>query len=237
VPYYSVMRPYYPLLVSCFILIFGCKTQSGKESQSLTVKEQQLLDSLTFDQSIGTEIRKYNSSDLEPFHYSLSKIIKDGKEIEASPIRLKGIVFTEKYGVANNLVSALSNSFNSKGYSIFVVESHFNINNQPDNIAVLKTTDKYEVLRQIQTDGINFDITNDSLLKIIKRFDNEYALNLVGASGDWCEFTINKEPANWLSFAKEVYKVCPDVVDQGTGTVQALADEMKRTKRLYFWWD
>lgn len=231
------MRPYYTLIVICLVLTFGCKTKPNTESQSLTTKEQHLLDSLTFDQSIATEIRHYNSSNIEPFHYSLSKVIKDGKEIEANPIHLKGIVFAEEYNKADNLVSNLSSHFNSKGYSIFVVERRFNISNQPDNIAVLKTTDKYEVLKQIQTDGINFNITNDSLLKIIKRFDNDYALNLVGASGDWCEFVITKEPTNWLSFAKDVYKVCPDVVDQGAGTVQALADEMKRTKRLYFWWD
>ena len=157
--------------------------------------------------------------------------------MEADPIHLNGLVFAEKYERADHLVSMLSKGFNSKGYSIFVVERRYNINNRPDNIAVLKTTDKYEVLRQIQTDGINYNITNDSLLKIIKRFDNDYAINLVGASGDWCEFELTKEPTNWLSFAKEVYKVCPDVVDQGAGTVQALADEMKRTKRLYFWWD
>jgi hypothetical protein len=231
------MKRYHILFLSCLILAFGCKPQPKTQLQSLTAREQQLLDSLQIDPTLVTEIRQYNSSEIEPFHYSLSKIIKEGKEKEADPIHLKGIVFAEEYKKANNLVSKLSKDFNSKGYSIFVVEQRFNIGNKPDNIAVLKTTDKYEVLRQIQTEGPNYDITNDSLLKIIKRFDNEYALNLVGASGDWCEFEINKEPTNWLSFAKEVYKVCPDVVDQGAGTVEVLANEMKRTKRLYFWWD
>ena len=93
------------------------------------------------------------------------------------------------------------------------------------------------MLKQIATDGINWDITNDSLISIIKTFDKKYSLELIGASGDWCEFIIHKEPKSWTRFAKEVYKVCPDVVDQGAGTVQALADEMQRTKRLYFWWD
>jgi len=40
-----------------------------------------------------------------------------------------------------------------------------------------------------------------------------------------------------LTFAKEMYKVCPDIVDQGTGSIEALAEEMKKTKRLFFWWD
>jgi hypothetical protein len=40
-----------------------------------------------------------------------------------------------------------------------------------------------------------------------------------------------------LEFAKEVYQFCPDVVDQGTETVEALASERKRTNRVYLWWD
>lgn len=87
------------------------------------------------------------------------------------------------------------------------------------------------------TDGINHDITNDSLITLVKNFDKKYSLELIAASGDWCEFIIHNEPESWMQMANEVYKVCPDVVDQGTDTVQALADELKKTKRLYFWWD
>jgi hypothetical protein len=40
-----------------------------------------------------------------------------------------------------------------------------------------------------------------------------------------------------VAFAREVYAFCPDVVDQGTGAVEALAAEMSRTNTLYLWWD
>ena len=231
------MRPYYILCYFCLTLAWGCKAQSSAPSQTLTARERQIFDSLQIDTTLVLEIRQYNSSEIEPFHYSLSKIIENGKEIEADPIKLRGIIFSENYSDADNLVTTLNNRFKQKGYSIFVVERHFNIDNRPDHIAVLRTTDKFEVLRQIQTDGINYDITNDSLINIIRYFDDKYSLDLVGASGDWCEFLIKKEPSDWLALAEEVYEVCPDVVDQGAGTVQALADEMKRNKRLYFWWD
>jgi hypothetical protein len=161
----------------------------------------------------------------------------DGKETEVNPIHLNGVIFREPYSTSTQLVESLYNTFHSKGYSIFVLEQNFNLKNQPDDIAVLKTSDKYLILQQIQTDGANYNIYNDSLLRIIKSFDSKYSLDLIGAGVDWCEFAIKKEPADWLAFAKEVYKVCPDVVDQGTNTVEALADEMKMTKRLYFWWD
>ena len=38
--------------------------------------------------------------------------------------------------------------------------------------------------------------------------------------------------------ARRMYRFCPDIVDQGVGTVAALAKSLKEDKpQLYFWWD
>jgi Domain of unknown function (DUF4253) len=203
----------------------------------LSAKELAVCDSMDVDPSVVTAIRKYNDHTIEPFHYSLGKMYKDGKEIETDPVQGKGLVVTEKNSQSYNLVFNLKEELRKKGYSIFLLENNFGFDNAPDNIGIIKTTDPYSILKQIGTDGINWDIDNDSLISIIKVFDKKYELELIGASGDWCEFVIHKEPASWMDFAKEVYKVCPDVVDQGTETIAALAQELKATKRLYLWWD
>ena len=39
------------------------------------------------------------------------------------------------------------------------------------------------------------------------------------------------------ALAKRMYKFCPDIVDQGCGTVARLVKELVRTQRFYFWWD
>jgi hypothetical protein len=228
---------YLLFLVTILTLALGCKSQPVTKSYLLTNDEKAICDTLQIDTTIIKDIRQFNVNKIERFHYSLSKIITKDSEIEADPILLKGLVFSETNAQSYALVFSLKDKFKEKGYYIFLLENNFNINNKPDNIGVLKTTDKYAVLKQIATDGINYDITNDSLISIIKNFDKKYSLELIGASGDWCEFVIHNEPKSWTQFAKEVYKICPDVVDQGAGTVQALADEMKKTKRLYFWWD
>jgi len=116
------------------------------------------------------------------------------------------------------------------------LENNFNTDKKSDIIGVLKTTDPFEVLKQVGTNGINYNITNDSLLNIIKTFNQQLELELIGAGGDWCEFVIKIDPKNWKKLANEIYKVCPDIVDQVIGSVDELADEMKKTKRLYFWW-
>ena len=219
------------------VLSLICNSQQDSNRYVLTSSEETMCDSLQFDRTIIKHIREFNSNKIEPFHYSLSKIITKDGEIEVDPILLKGLVFTEENAKSYRTVFALKDIFRNKGYGIFLLENNFNIGNKPDNIGVLKTIDKFTILKQLATDGINYGITNDSLISVIKDFDKKYSLELIGASGDWCEFIGHNEPKSWIQFAKEVYKVCPDVVDQGTGTIQALAEEMKRTKRLYFWWD
>jgi hypothetical protein len=39
------------------------------------------------------------------------------------------------------------------------------------------------------------------------------------------------------ALARRFYAFCPDIVDQGTGSVEALAQELRRSRTLYCWWD
>ena len=208
-------------------LIFSCKPKISSQSNNLTIEEKQTWDTLKIDTSMLQRIRAYNSNIIEPFHYALSKMYQDGKETELDPIYLNGFVFSEQSSKSYDLIFTLKDDFLNKGYTIFLLENNFNIGEKLDNIGVLNTVDKYEVLKLVGTNGANYDISNDSVITIIKQFDKKYALELIGASGDWCEFVINAKTTDWNEFANEVYKVCPDVVDQGTDTVEALADEMK----------
>jgi hypothetical protein len=224
-------------LIVMSLLLTNCGVQSKKEAE-VSSRDKQLCDSLKIDISIVEELRKYSDAKLESFHYSLGRQInEDGSETEIDPIHLAGLVFDEKPERTDLLLDNLQSKLRLKGYTIFVLDENFGISGELDVMAILKTTDKYEILSQIKTDGINYDIDNDSLISLIKVFDAKYSLSLVGASGDWCEFKIEKEPTDWLELANETYAICPDIVDQGTGSVEALAEEMKNTRRLYLWWD
>ena len=229
--------PNYLLLIVAFVAMISCDSRKSSGEYVLTDKEKLIFDSLQLDTAILKDIRANFSGEIEPFHYSLAKIIEGDKEIEAEPKYRKGLVLQENNAKSYSLVFALKKNLLKKGYSVFLLENNFSIGDKNDYVAILKTTDKYDVLKQVGTDGINYNITNDSLIAIIKGLDKKYELELIGASGEWCEFIIHKEPENWIDFGNEIYKICPDIVDQGAGSVEVLAEEMKKTKRLYFWWD
>jgi len=224
------------IIIILLLAINSCNSQT-KKTYLLNNNEKEICNKMNLDSTIIKELRHYNTNSIEIFHYSHSKMYSEGKVIELNPKKMNGLIFKETNRKSKPLVLKLKSKLKKVGYTIFLLEEHFNINNQKDIIAIVKTMDKYQILTQLETNGYNYDIDPKELQKIITKFDEKYDLELIGAAGDWCEFIINKKPDNWMSFAEEVYKICPDVVDQGTGTVKELAKEMKRSNRLYFWWD
>ena len=57
---------------------------------------------------------------------------------------------------------------------------------------------------------------------------------------DIIEFKVARRPATReeaLALAAEMYAYCPDIVDQGVGTVPALAATLMVSDWWYFWWD
>jgi hypothetical protein len=122
-------------------------------------------------------------------------------------------------------------------YIVFVSERNYGIGGKPDNVSIMKVSGFPEVLQVMGTNGWNYDISPEMVIKKLKEWDNRFGLILIGAGFDWFEAEFQRTPQNMMDFAKEVYEFCPDVVDQGTGTVEALASEMRDSNTVYLWWD
>ncbi|MCD2424060.1 DUF4253 domain-containing protein [Niabella pedocola] len=219
------------------IMLYSCTESTHKGGYMLTQSEQAICDSLHLNPAIVQELRQYSRAPVEAFHYSLGKMHSGDTVTELDPIRLPGIIFSETEDNAYELIYKLKDSMRNKGYTIFKVELIGESGNWKHSVGIIKETDPYRILKYMATDGINYEITNDSLITMIKDLDKKYQLELIGASGDYCEFIIHRPPADWNQLAKEVYAICPDTVDQGAGSVEELARELKQNRRLYCWWD
>ena len=121
------------------------------------------------------------------------------------------------------------------GHLVFVADRGYGM--MPDSIGVIASSDQFDILRVRSTDGINYDITADSVQKLARRWHDQYGLEITGAALDWFEARILRPPADYTAFANELYAVCPDIVTQGTNTVAALIVELRRNNMLYCWWD
>ena len=123
------------------------------------------------------------------------------------------------------------------GPGFLVFEAQRNYGTAPDSIGIIPSTDQFDILRVRNTDGINYDIDKDSVLVLVRQWHTQYDLEITGAALDWFEARIKRPPPDYRAFADVLFKVCPDIVTQGTNTVEALVVEMRRSNLLYCWWD
>lgn len=151
-------------------------------------------------------------------------------------VKAKGVTIDVSQRTAHSVARELVESA-PEGYLVFVSDMNFGIGGKPDHVSVLTTSDPYKALEVMGTNGWNYDISPEKVIARLKQWNKRFGLELRGVGFDWLEAEFRRSPADMVAFAKEVYEFCPDVVEQGTGTVEALADEMKRANSVYLWWD
>jgi hypothetical protein len=74
----------------------------------------------------------------------------------------------------------------------------------------------------------------------LRFWSREFAAEVVGISGDTINLRAARRPKSResaMKLAREQYGYCPDIVDQGVGTISALAATLMASEWWYLWWD
>ncbi len=71
----------------------------------------------------------------------------------------------------------------------------------------------------------------------MRALERDQPFVLTGIDFDWLEGRFTSAIRDPVGLARRFYTFCPDIVDQGTGTVEALVTELEQSQRLYCWWD
>jgi hypothetical protein len=98
-------------------------------------------------------------------------------------------------------------------------------------------SDQFDILRLARSDAINYGMGTEDLIRKLRGYDATVGLDILQANTDTVVSQLSRLPADPDAFVADVYTFCPDIVDQGTGTVAALRDEIQRTRVLFLWWD
>ena len=153
------------------------------------------------------------------------------------PVALNGICVPVSEDQAETMLWRLRAKLCPLGYLVFWSEQ---INNKPSEIGIIKSADKYEIIRLKQTAGPNYDIDNARLIAKLKDWDKRYGIDIMGADTDWVRIRFLSLPKDLRAFAQEVHDFSPDVIDQGVNQdidcPEDLVASIRKTKRLYLWW-
>ena len=147
-----------------------------------------------------------------------------------------GFTLPVRASLAPSLVEAVRPAYLSRGFYVLRSEQHLGIGGAPDRIAILPTADPLEAVRRLGPRGASRGRSTPDVAEWLRQLQREHPFTLTGASTDWVAVRLVHPPADALALARRVQAFCPDVVMHGTGTVEALARVIARTREINCWW-
>lgn len=87
-------------------------------------------------------------------------------------------------------------------------------------------TDPFDIIRKAQTSAPNFDMDTPNIIARLQQWQTLCKFRVTDAGHDTVDIEFETLPADMDEFAWDVYDFCPDLVDQGTGCVAEMIEEM-----------
>ncbi len=170
-------------------------------------------------------VKRNTDGKLQPFY--------KGDLYTEKNVEIAGICVEAKQAEAEQLVLRLMEELKAINYLAFICDS------EREKIAIIPGSDQFEILKLQQTNGDNYDISNERVLSQLKYWHRSYPFTIIGADYDWVEanFDVFPEGKELKALARELAEFCPDIVEQGTGSINGLIEEITETKKMYLWWD
>jgi Domain of unknown function (DUF4253) len=155
---------------------------------------------------------------------------------------LEGVLaFQTKPGEGLDLVKRHHPRLRTAGAFLFLHDHGFG--KGPDVVGVAPATDKFDLIRRVQTNGVNYGHDNRAVIAWLREMDRDEPLEVIGAGFDFVEGFFRAPVKDRPRLARRIHAFCPDFVEQGIGLGEegephALIEAYYRSNRdFFFWWD
>jgi hypothetical protein len=104
-------------------------------------------------------------------------------------------------------------------------------------IVVAPGKDQFDILRVARSNALNYDMETEDLVRKLTSWDEAYGITIDKAETDRIHLHLHKLPEPLTPFCEDLYEFCPDIVDQGCGSVDDLEEIIREYSTVYLWWD
>lgn len=108
---------------------------------------------------------------------------------------------------------------------------------EPHRLLLLPTSDRYQSLAVMGTSGVNYGIGPGYLMEWLENLEKRHPFALLAVGHNLLAGRFRNIEQDATGLAQEMYELCPDIVEQGTGSVQELASSLAEEGRFLLWWD
>ena len=102
---------------------------------------------------------------------------------------------------------------------------------------------KFAIVRATNTDGANYDVSNDMIVAKLRDWDKEYGVNIIEAKSDTLVIEFESLPDDLSYLCTEMWLLCPDLLDVHDDcllTASAMRDfavRLRQNRQVTLWWD
>jgi hypothetical protein len=91
--------------------------------------------------------------------------------------------------------------------------------------------DKYQALREVGTNGDNFDLGTEKIIERLMQWDAKYGIELSDIEFDAVNVFFQDLPEDVTELALEIYEFCPDTIDQHFGCFSDAIEYMEESNQ------
>ncbi|MFL5955097.1 MAG: DUF4253 domain-containing protein [Gaiellaceae bacterium] len=175
------------------------------------------------------------------FEQTVAAFAHDTRE---QPVKVVGLPGAVGFRIAHKQAQASLERWNRdylrRGAYVFRYVNTQGYSSGRDAILVLPTRDKWAAVRAAAVSGAgSYGIETPAVVEWLQKLDSWHPFTIYGVGADFVEGRFASPPSGQevVLLARSMYRFDPDIVDQGTGTVEALAGELQSSGTLYLWWD
>ena len=89
--------------------------------------------------------------------------------------------------------------------------------------------DKYQPLRDAETNGYNYDLEPEDIIEKLQQWDMQYGIEISDVEFDSVNVTFQKLPDDLTNLALEIYEFCPDIIDQHFGCMADILEDLEKS--------
>jgi hypothetical protein len=149
-------------------------------------------------------------------------------------LAVKGIVLEVDQNGVKNLRDRIHADYSD--VMPFRIAKNYGEGGKKDMLAVIASMDQFELVRLLQTRGVDDKVTNGEIVKALKEINSLARINIVGAGADFVEFSFLSTPSDWNAVARKCAEISPNMITFGTGSLAALEREIMQFNGAILWW-
>jgi len=105
-----------------------------------------------------------------------------------------------------------------------------------------KASAGFDMVKAQGTSGINYGIDNDHVIEKLKYWDKKYGVTVNEATFEGMKISFKKLPDDLSELCTEFFLFCPEIElsddeHRNAAVMREIADRLRKTKVMSFWWD